>query len=168
MLWDQEIKRNTRNQQDITGTVGQKQLNIYNKSMLKYKAVYGYKPGEYYQVQEEDLERVLYAHRYGKVVTINGNQISGRYIQRIEPDIHHYTGWNPDYTPRSLEDERQIRRDVPVAELNDRMKLAEKRVNYAVENNKIHQLKEPHLLINEAKHETTKDERSPSQREVFN
>lgn len=77
-----------------------------------------------------------YAMISGKVFSGHGCIIRGADIKRIEPDVRYYTGWNDSYQYGDAEDMAQIERDCPMAELIARADMADKRVKYAIDNNK--------------------------------
>ena len=113
-----------------------------------YKVVHGHKPGQFWRIESDELEKFLYAQRYEKVVASKGKQINGRNIIRIEEDWHYYTGWNVGYEPTDADDFKQIKRDAPSESLKERMSLAQRRVSYAVENKQVGLLKEPEKIDN--------------------
>lgn len=85
-----------------------------NHKPLRYRVKYGYQIGDFLRVQEgPDLERALYAMLEHVPVSLDGRVIHGKTILAIEPDYHHYTGWNPGYQPKSPADFQQILRDCP-------------------------------------------------------
>lgn len=112
------------------------------KKELRWRAYYGFNPNEYYIVREKDIEKVKYAHIAKKIVVLDGNQINGQYIHRIEKDFRFYTGWNDGYSPKDAEDANQMKRDMPTDELEEREQLANDRVKYALQNNKVKELLE--------------------------
>ena len=121
-------------------------MKVHLHKKLVYKVVYGFNKGEHWRIEEDELEKFLYAQRLEKVVATKGKQINGRNILRIEEDWHYYTGWNYDYVPSDAEDRKQIERDAPVKELAERMKLAEARVSYIALSGKPELLKEPEKI----------------------
>jgi hypothetical protein len=60
-----------------------------------------------------ELEKALYAQKFGVPVLLGGKQISGKEIKVIEPDYNYYTGWYESYQPNTPEDMLQIERDCP-------------------------------------------------------
>jgi len=104
---------------------------------LKWRIIYGYSSDDYIQIGEEHLEKAKYAMISGKVFSGNGKMIKGSEIKRIEPDYRYYTGWNDSYNWGNAEDLKQIERDAPHKELVERYELADNRVKFAIQNNKV-------------------------------
>lgn len=105
---------------------------------LKYRAYYGFKPNEYISIEEQDLEKVLYCMQTGDLF----RGIKGTVIQRLEEDFRYYTGWYDSYSPADGDDQKQLERDVPTKELEERRQLALERVNY------VQRTGQEHLLAN--------------------
>jgi len=115
---------------------------------LKWRVVYGYDKNAYIQIGEDLLEKAKYSMATGKILSANGKMIRGSEIKRIEPDYRYYTKWNDDYVYGNSDDLKQIERDCPIKELNDRYQLADERVRYAITNKKVNiLLLEPTKLL---------------------
>lgn len=84
------------------------------EKIKKFKVKYGYGPMEYAVVDEGgELEKAIYAWIEQIPVALGDKMIQGKSILAIEPHYHYYTGWNPQYQPKSGEDFAQIQRDCP-------------------------------------------------------
>jgi hypothetical protein len=79
----------------------------------RFRVKYGYGVADQVSINETELEKALYAQKFGEVVQIGNKQINGRNIIVIEPHWHFYTGWYDYYTPSTGEDFAQIERDCP-------------------------------------------------------
>ena len=113
---------------------------------LRWRAYYGFNPNDYYTITEKDIERVKYAQIAKVVTTIDGRQINGSYIQRIEEDFRHYTGWYDSYSPKSGEDNQQLQRDVPYKLLQEREQIADERVRHVLKSGKPQLLETPETI----------------------
>jgi hypothetical protein len=80
---------------------------------LKFKVRFGYGAMDRVSVGTNELEKALYAQKFGVPVLLGGKQISGKEIKVIEPDYHYYTGWYDSYQPNTADDFKQIERDCP-------------------------------------------------------
>ncbi len=109
---------------------------------LKFRIIYGYHPNEYIQIDESDLERAKYAWATKSIFVSQLRNISGGEIKRIEEDYRYYTGWTDEYYPKNLDDNYQLKKDVPIKELQDRMCKADIRVRYILSNNRKDLLKD--------------------------
>lgn len=97
---------------------------------LRYRVIHGYAPMDYIAIDEDELEKAMYAMRKGNTTFHN---IKGTQIIKILEDFRYYTGWNDTYSPSSGDDELEIRRYCPSKELFDkRYDLAKQRVNLVV------------------------------------
>lgn len=112
------------------------------KKELRWRIIYGYNPNDYLAIGEEYIEKAKYAFYTGKIFNHPQKIIKGSEIKRIEPDIRYYTGWYDTYEPKEAEDFKQIHRDVPMREIEERSLTADKRVRYVIEH------KKPALLAN--------------------
>jgi hypothetical protein len=102
-----------------------------NTQIYKFKVKFGFSPLDRVSIGLDELEKALYAQKYGVVVQLGNKQISGKYIISIEPDYHYYTGWYETYTPSNAEDMAQITRDCP-KELDGLIKETRVKVDYLV------------------------------------
>jgi len=116
------------------------------KKELRWRVFYGYNHNDYISIGEEYLERAKYAMISGKIFSHKEKLIQGKEIKRIEPDFRFYTGWYDSYAPHEAEDFEQIKRDVPTFEIEDRSRLADERVRFAIEKNQVNLLSEPDKL----------------------
>lgn len=108
------------------------------KKELRWRFIFGYGPKDYISVGEDDLEKMIYAFRTGKIY----KNIRGSEIKRMEPDFRFYTGWLDSYSPKESDDYKQIERDMPHKILfEDREQLANERVQFVMLKNN------PQLLI---------------------
>lgn len=110
------------------------------KKELRWRVIYGYNSNEYISITEDYLEKAKYSMISGKIFAHHDRMIKGGEIKRIEPDFRHYTGWYDSYTPHEAEDFKQIERDVPIKEIEERSILADNRVRYALSNGKVKEL----------------------------
>ena len=98
---------------------------------LYFKVKYGFNSSEQISIKEDELEKALYAQKFGVVAQLSNKQINGKYIISIEPDINKYTGWYDSYSPSSAEEFAQIRRDCP-PEINDVIRAKREKVDYLI------------------------------------
>ena len=96
---------------------------------LKFKVKFGYSIMDRVSIGVNELEKALYAQKFGVPVLLGGKQISGKEIKVIEPDYHHYTGWFESYIPNTPEDMLQIERDCP-KEIEGTIRQYRERVDY--------------------------------------
>ncbi len=99
-----------------------------------FKVKYGFAPTDIVSIKDDELEKALYAQKYGVVVQLGDKQINGKYIISIAPNFHKYTGWLDTYEPKDADDWGQIARDCP-KELDEVIKMKRDRVDYLVKNN---------------------------------
>ena len=79
-----------------------------------------------------DLEKALYAQKFGEVVQIGNRQINGKYIISIQPDYHKYTGWYESYNPpMDGDDLQQIERDCP-SDLDEIVRQKREKVDWLI------------------------------------
>jgi hypothetical protein len=115
---------------------------------LRGRVIYGYSPSDYISIGEDFIEKAKYAWLNDKkFIAPNGKMISGKEIKRIEPDVRFYTGWNDNYEFGSSDDTKQINRDVPIKEIEDRTLLADKRVRFVMEKKNPALLNNPEQLL---------------------
>jgi hypothetical protein len=94
-----------------------------------FRVKYGFSSFDQVSITEKELEKALYAQKFGEVVQIGGKQVNGRNIIVIEPHYHKYTGWYPNYEPTTGEDWKQIERDCPKG-LDNIIRVYRERVDY--------------------------------------
>jgi hypothetical protein len=104
---------------------------------LRFKVKYGYTAMDRVSITDSELEKALYAQRFGIPVLLGGKQISGKEIKVIEPDYHYYTGWYESYVPNSGEDWLQIDRDCPPM-LENIIRHKRERIDYLISSNQKH------------------------------
>jgi hypothetical protein len=104
---------------------------------LRFKVKYGYTAMDRVSITDFELEKALYAQRFGIPVLLGGKQISGKEIKVIEPDYHYYTGWYESYVPNSGEDWLQIERDCPPM-LENIIRHKRERIDYLISSNQKH------------------------------
>jgi hypothetical protein len=80
---------------------------------LKFKVRFGYTAMDRVSIGTDELEKALYAQKFGVPVLLGGKQISGKEIKVIEPDYNYYTGWYDSYQPSTSDDYAQLERDCP-------------------------------------------------------
>jgi hypothetical protein len=104
---------------------------------LRFKVRFGYTAMDRVSITDSELEKALYAQRFGIPVLLGGKQISGKEIKVIEPDYHYYTGWYESYVPNSGEDWLQIDRDCPPM-LENIIRHKRERIDYLISSNQKH------------------------------
>ena len=102
-----------------------------------YRVKYGFNALDQVSIDETELEKALYAQKFGEVVQLGNKQVNGKYVISIEPHYHRYTGWFESYEPASGEDFAQIGRDCPKG-LEDKIHNTRERVDYLVSTNQKH------------------------------
>lgn len=106
--------------------------------MSKYfKVRYGYAPLDFVSIQDDELEKAIYAQKFGEVVQIGGKQINGKHIIVIEPDYHKYAGWYPTYQPNTGADFEQIERDCPKG-IENYIKAVREKIDFLVTTGRKH------------------------------
>jgi hypothetical protein len=100
----------------------------------RFKVRFGYTAMDRVSIDESELEKALYAQRFGVPVLLGGKQISGKEIKVIEPDYHFYTGWYESYVPNSGDDWLQIERDCP-SDLENIIRHKRERIDYLISTN---------------------------------
>jgi hypothetical protein len=78
-----------------------------------FRVKYGYSVADQVSIEESELEKAVYAQKFGEVVQLGNKQVNGKNIIVIEPHYHRYTGWYDFYEPKNGEDYAQIERDCP-------------------------------------------------------
>jgi len=101
------------------------------KTELRFRVNYGFTALEKISIDETELEKAVYAHKYCEVVQLSNRQINGKYIIDIMPDIHYYTGWYDSYSPSTGEDFAQIKRDCPEG-LDEMIKKYREKIDYLI------------------------------------
>jgi len=101
------------------------------KKELKFIVRFGYGTLDRVSIGVDELEKALYAQKFGEVALIGGKQIKGNEIKVIEPDYHYYTGWYSSYEPSTGDDFAQIERDCPKG-LNDVIRNYRERVDFLI------------------------------------
>ena len=101
------------------------------KTEKRFRIKYGYSTADQVSVDETELEKALYAQKFGEVVQLGNKQVNGRNIIVIEPHWHYYTGWYDYYEPSTGEDWEQIKRDCPPL-LDEVIKSYRERVDYLI------------------------------------
>ncbi len=109
-------------------------MTIATKEEKWFKVKYGFGAMNQISIQADELEKALYAQKFGEVVQLGDRQINGKYIISIEPHWHKYTGWVDSYEPKDADDWAQIERDCP-KDLEQVIRLKRERVDYLVGNN---------------------------------
>lgn len=119
---------------------------------LRYRIITGYKSNDYLSITEDALEKAKICMITDRVFTYKGTYIRGSEIKRIEEDYRYYTGWNDDYYPKNNSDREQVKKECPMGEFEERSKLADKRVEYILNNKRFDLLESPEttdkLLLN--------------------
>lgn len=105
------------------------------KKELRFRVKYGFNNLDKISIDETELEKALYAQKFGEVVQLRNKQINGKYIIDISPDVHYYTEWFDTYEPTTGDDIKQIERDCP-PELNDVIRQYRERVDYLIYTNR--------------------------------
>lgn len=118
---------------------------------LRYRIITGYKSSDYIPIPEEYLEKAISSMITGKVFVFKNHLVRGNEIKEIKPDYNYYTHWNDDYNPTSEADRLQIKQECP-DELDKRFELANKRVEFILNNKRFDLLENPekadNLLLN--------------------
>lgn len=103
--------------------------------MKKYfKVKYGYGVSDQVSIEEDELEKAIYAQLMKKPVQLGSAFISGSNIIAITPHYHKHTGWYDWYEPKTGEDWEQIERDCP--DYKGVIEHYKQRVQYLLSNNK--------------------------------
>jgi hypothetical protein len=102
------------------------------KSEKRFKVKYGYTIADQVSIDETELEKALYAQKFGEVVQLGNKQVNGRNIIVIEPHWHYYTGWYDYYEPLNGDDFAQIERDAPKELLEGMIRNYRERVDYLI------------------------------------
>lgn len=79
-----------------------------------FKVKYGFGASDFVSVENEDVEKAIYAQIKKIPVKLGNSYINGSNIISITPHYHRYTGWFDSYEPHTGEDWKQIERDCPV------------------------------------------------------
>lgn len=97
--------------------------------MNYFKVKTGFARDEFLSIPETELAKATYAHIHGTVFVHSMGSISGKLIQRIDPDYHRELGLNFDYELRG-EDLRSLPKGF---EMNARksIEIAHKKVEMA-------------------------------------
>lgn len=101
------------------------------KKEKRFKVKYGYSVADQVSIGVDELEKALYAQKFGEVVQLGSKQVNGRNIIVIEPHWHFYTGWYDYYEPQNGDDFAQIERDCPPG-LEDTIREYRERVDYLI------------------------------------
>ena len=80
---------------------------------LYFKVKFGYGKKDFIVVDENEVQRAVYAMYADKPIQLAESFIRGSNILSITPNYHSYTGWNESYEPKEPEDFKQIERDCP-------------------------------------------------------
>lgn len=96
-----------------------------------FKVKYGFSALDQVSITDLELEKALYAQKFGITVQLGDKQINGKYIISIEPHWHKYTGWYDSYNPTTGDDFKQIERDCP-KELDSVIREKRARVDYLI------------------------------------
>jgi len=64
---------------------------------LYFKAIYGFDAEDYIPVEEDELEKAIYAHMTGSKTILKGGSMSGDKIHHVVEDAHRTMGWNRGY-----------------------------------------------------------------------
>ena len=67
--------------------------------MKYYKVKTGYASDDYTVIDENELSKAIKAQVNNSVAIVGGCSISGRNIQKVEPDVNSLMGWNKGYQP---------------------------------------------------------------------
>ena len=102
-----------------------------------YRVKYGFNALDQVSIDETELEKALYAQKFGEVVQLGNKQVNGKYIISIEPHYHKYTGWYESYEPTTGEDFVQIERDCPKG-IESHIKNTREKVDYLLSHNQKH------------------------------
>ena len=102
------------------------------KAEKRFKVKYGYTVADQVSIDETELEKALYAQKFGEVVQLGSKQVNGRNIIVIEPHWHYYTGWYDYYEPQTGDDFAQIERDAPKELLESMIRNYRERVDYLI------------------------------------
>lgn len=62
-----------------------------------YKVKTGFARDEFLSIPENELAKAIYAHLFGTIFVHSKGTLSGKLIQRIDPDYHRALGLNFDY-----------------------------------------------------------------------
>lgn len=68
--------------------------------MKYYKIKTGYARDEFLSIPETELAKAIYSHVHGTVFVHSAGTLSGKLIQRIDPDYHRELGFNFEYELR--------------------------------------------------------------------
>ena len=102
-----------------------------------FSVKFGFRPNEKVRITQDELEKALYAQKFGIVVQLGDKQISGKYIISIEKDVYYYTGWYDSYYPQTGEDFLQIERDCP-KEIDSIIKNKREKIDYLIKTKQLH------------------------------
>jgi hypothetical protein len=100
-----------------------------------FKIKYGYSVSDQISVDENDLEKAIYAQVKGVPIQIGNAYVNGKNIIAITPHWHRHTGWYDWYEPQSGEDWKQIQRDCP--NYDGAIEHAKERVNLLINTGRI-------------------------------
>lgn len=64
---------------------------------MHFKVKTGFNAEDFISIQEDELEKAIYAQITGSVAIFKGSTVRGTMIQSITPDIHMKMGWNQGY-----------------------------------------------------------------------
>jgi hypothetical protein len=80
---------------------------------LYFKIKFGYGKKDYVVLDENEVQRAIYAMYSDKPIQLGEIFIRGSNIISITPHYHAYTGWNESYEAKEAEDFLQIEKDCP-------------------------------------------------------
>jgi len=107
-----------------------------NKEKRFFRVRYGYNVYDQVSIEEDEVEKAIYAQRKKIPAQIGNKYINGSNIIVIEPHYHKHTGWHDFYEPKDGDDWKQIERDCP--SYDGIVDYYRDRVNYLISNNQEH------------------------------
>lgn len=102
---------------------------------LYFKAIYGFDAEDYIPVEEDELEKAIYAHMTGSKTILKGGSMSGDKIHHVVEDNHRTMGWNRGYKLCS-DDYAELREKGIDTKLQKVLGKTKERVAFLVANNR--------------------------------
>lgn len=114
-----------------------------------FQVKYGFNANDNVTLEEQEVEKAIYAQIKRQPVELGGQYINGANIIVIRPAYYKHTGWFPTYEPTDGDDMKQIERDCP--QYDGVIEKYKERVAYLINSNQVNQIGkgEPILEIEE-------------------
>jgi hypothetical protein len=110
--------------------------------MKYFKVIKGFRTDEFIPIDETELDKAIYAHLTGKVVSFNNGSINGDAINSVMPDWHRAMGWNYGHIMQT-DDWDEIRSKGIENKYAGAIGESKEKVQYLIETNQLHLLGKP-------------------------